>query len=145
MISASHPTAEAHCLLAKGCNPGPHQFRTRNNLIGTQQMRSRANNNTEKSTKLLDFLSLITVWFLVRVQAGPPMFARDSCTLSRLASSSTNKNQRYLFRGWPGCDDIGCPSQMIRVMVAVGLRRNVRMRPGWMARCRFLQSAASRR
>ena len=29
-----------------------------------------------KSTKLLDIPPLITVWFLVRVQAGPPAFAR---------------------------------------------------------------------
>jgi hypothetical protein len=63
-------------VLGKSCNS--HQFRTRNNLIGTQQTRSKANKSAEKSTKLFDFRSLITVWLQVRVLPGPPAFAREA-------------------------------------------------------------------
>src|SRR5882724_13371529 len=59
-------------------NLQPHQFRTRNDLAETQQTQSRADENGAKSTKLIDSLPLITVWFLVRVQAGPPAFAREA-------------------------------------------------------------------
>jgi len=41
-------------------------------------MRSNADETAVKSTKLIDILPLITVWFLVRVQAGPPAFAREA-------------------------------------------------------------------
>jgi hypothetical protein len=75
---ASHPTEEAHCLLVKGCNLGPHQFRTRNNLIGTQRTQSNSNENPAKSTKPIDILPLITVWLQVRVLPGPPVFAREA-------------------------------------------------------------------
>ena len=52
---------------------GPHQFHTRNDTSGTQRTRSISDENTTKSTKPAFILPLITVWFLVRVQAGPPM------------------------------------------------------------------------
>jgi hypothetical protein len=51
---------------------GPHQFRTRINLIEAQRMRTESNKSTVKSTKLIAILSLITVWLQVRVLPGPP-------------------------------------------------------------------------
>jgi hypothetical protein len=57
---------------------GPHQFRTRNDHSTVQRTQSNSNKNAEKTTELIDFRSLITVWFLVRVQAGPPAFAREA-------------------------------------------------------------------
>ena len=38
-----------------------------------QRTRPKSNKTTAKSTDLIDIPSLITVWFLVRVQAGPPV------------------------------------------------------------------------
>jgi hypothetical protein len=64
----------------------PHQFRTRNDFIKTQQTRSKSNKNAAKSTNLLDIPSLITVWLQVRVLPGPPIFSRALFT-SRFASS----------------------------------------------------------
>jgi hypothetical protein len=54
----------------------PHQFRTRNDLIKAQRTRTKSNENTAKSTKLIDILPLITVWLQVRVLPGQPAFAR---------------------------------------------------------------------
>jgi hypothetical protein len=51
---------------------GAHQFRTRNDLIRTQQTHSNLNENAAKSAKLIDFRSLITVWLQVRALPGPP-------------------------------------------------------------------------
>jgi len=53
----------------------PHQFRTRNDLFKTRRTQSNLNENAAKSTIASFIPSLITVWFLVRVQAGPPRFA----------------------------------------------------------------------
>lgn len=49
-----------------------HQFRTRNDLATMQRTRTKSNESAAKSTNAFDILPLITVWFLVRVQAGPP-------------------------------------------------------------------------
>jgi len=53
---------------------GPHQFRTRNELIEQQQTRSNLDESAGKSTKLIDIPSLITVWLQVRALPGPPLF-----------------------------------------------------------------------
>jgi hypothetical protein len=56
------PTVEtSHSTEARG----PHQFRTRNNLIETQRTRSKSNKTTAKSTNLIGILPLITVWLKV--------------------------------------------------------------------------------
>ena len=54
----------------------PHPFRTRNDLAEPQQTRSKSNENTAKSTKLVDILPLITVWLQVRVLPGPLSLAK---------------------------------------------------------------------
>jgi hypothetical protein len=56
---------------------GPHQFGTRNDHSTVQRTQSNSNKKAEKTTELIDFRSLITVCFLVRVQAGPPAFVRS--------------------------------------------------------------------
>src|SRR6266702_1316589 len=61
-----------------GLSKAPHQFRTRNDLIKKQRMRSNADETAVKSTKLIDILPLITVWLQVRVTPGPPAFAREA-------------------------------------------------------------------
>jgi hypothetical protein len=61
-------------LLANSGNLGLHQFRARNNLIGAQQKRSKAN---KKSAKLLDFIPLITAWLQVRVLPDTPRKSMD--------------------------------------------------------------------
>ena len=50
----------------------PHQFRTRNYCNERQRTHSNPTKNARKSTAATSILPLITVWFLVRVQAGPP-------------------------------------------------------------------------
>src|ERR1700730_1259884 len=50
---------------------GPHRFRTRNDRSTAQRTRSKSNENTEKTTELIDFPPLITLWLQVRVLPGP--------------------------------------------------------------------------
>jgi hypothetical protein len=61
-IGASHAVPQIH---------KPHLFRTRNDLDEAQRTRSKSNENTAKSTKLIDILPLITVWLKVRVLSEP--------------------------------------------------------------------------
>jgi hypothetical protein len=51
----------------------PHQFRTRNGLIETQQARLESNKTKGKSIRPIVILPLITVWLQVRVLPGPPV------------------------------------------------------------------------
>jgi hypothetical protein len=53
----------------------PHQFRTRMNPIELQRTRSKSNKIAAKSTKLIDSLTLITVWLQVRV---PPYAQKEA-------------------------------------------------------------------
>jgi hypothetical protein len=61
-IGASHAVPQTH---------KPHLFRTRNDLDKAQRTRSKSNESTARSTKLIDILPLITVWLKVRVLSGP--------------------------------------------------------------------------
>jgi hypothetical protein len=47
---------KSQCRTVDRASEMPHQFRTRNNLIRTQQTRSKSNKNAAKSTNLIDIL-----------------------------------------------------------------------------------------
>ena len=49
----------------------PHQFRTRNDLVEAQRIRTAGIEKEGKSTKSAIILPLITVWLQVRVLPGP--------------------------------------------------------------------------
>jgi hypothetical protein len=80
----------------------PHQFRTRNDVTKTQQMRSNRNENAVKSTKSIDILPLITVWLQVRVLPGPPAFAREANKSCRAeATAKAGRSAREVRLGKP--------------------------------------------
>ncbi|MGH6704324.1 MAG: hypothetical protein ACRD9W_06065, partial [Terriglobia bacterium] len=75
-----------------------------NDLIETQQPRSKSNENATKSTKLTVILSLITVWLQVRVLPGLPMRSivniHDDCLCDAnwLASAKSLGQKAYCSR-----------------------------------------------
>src|SRR6266702_5953027 len=78
MISASQSDSESALPTRQGLQrrTAPVSHQKQPDWNATNAIESKQ--NTEKSPKLLDFPSLITVWLQVRVLPGPPAFAREA-------------------------------------------------------------------